>query len=119
MPTIIIVDNNNKKKIVFIESIGLKKMVKYICFCMMAKGFLKLDIEEKKKLISEWSKLAHSHGIKVMFLGSSLGIKEHGVVAFDTNGSTEKFLKFKRKWLSLGTQDAGKYLQYIRVVTVH
>jgi hypothetical protein len=86
---------------------------------MMAQDFLKLSLDEKKKLISNWSKIAHSHGIKVLFWGSTLGLKEHGVVVFDTNGNTEKFLKYKREWLALGTPDAGKFIQYVRIVTVH
>jgi hypothetical protein len=86
---------------------------------MMAQGFLELVLDEKQKLISKWSKLAHSHGIKVMFWGSTLGLKEHGVVVFETNGNPNKFLKYKREWLTLGTQDAGKYIQYVRTVTVY
>lgn len=85
----------------------------------MTQSFLKLDLDEKQKLIAKWSKLAHIHGIKVMFWGSTLGLKEHGAVVFDCNGTPNKFLKYKREWLALGTQDAGKYIQYIRIVTVH
>ena len=86
---------------------------------MMTQDFLKLVLDEKQKLISKWSKIADSYGIKVVFWGSTLGIKEHGVVVFEFNGSPNKFLKYKREWLSLGTQNAGKYIQYVRIITVY
>jgi hypothetical protein len=86
---------------------------------MMTPSFQKLELNEKQKLITKWSRLAHTHGFKVLFWGSTLGLKEHGVVVFDSNGSPNKFLKYKREWLALGTPDAGKYIVYVRIVTVH
>jgi hypothetical protein len=94
-------------------------MVKYICFCMMTQDFLKLELSERQNQIPKWSKLANEHGLKLLFWGPAIGIKEHAVVVYDGNGSTEKFLKFQREWLKLGTPEAGKQLQYVRTVTVH
>ena len=86
---------------------------------MMTQDFLKLDLGERQNHIPEWSKLANIHGLKLLFWGPAMGIKEHAVVVFEGNGSTEKFLKFQREWLKLGTPEAGKQLLYVKTITVH
>jgi hypothetical protein len=85
----------------------------------MTPEFLKLDLTERQNQILEWSKLAITHSIKPLFWGPTLGVQEQAVIVFDTNGKSEMFFKFVRKWLMLGTPEAGKHLQNVRTVTVH
>ena len=94
-------------------------MVKYICFCMMGHDFLKLDLEQRQSHIPEWSNIANKYGLKLLFWGPAMGVKEHAVFVFDSNGNTEKFFIFQREWLKLGTPEAGKYIEYMRTITVH
>jgi hypothetical protein len=96
-----------------------KKMVKYITFCEMTPEFLRLKLDERQKHVQNWSKIAKDYGIKVMFWGMPIGVKEQVVCVFDSNGNDEKFLKFQREWLGLGTEEAGKYIRNTRSIPVH
>jgi hypothetical protein len=94
-------------------------MVRYIVFCMMASEFLRLPIEERKEHIPRWSKLAKNHGLKALFWGLTMGVNEHAVFVFDSNGDSGNFFKFQREWLGLGTELAGTIIEYTRTITVH
>jgi hypothetical protein len=94
-------------------------MVKYITFCEMTPKFLKLGLEERQEHVRSWGNIASNYGVKILFWGMPIGVKEQVVCVFDTNGSDAKFLKFQREWLGLGTEDAGKYIQNTRTITVH
>jgi len=96
----------------------LDKMVKYICFCMMTPEFLKLSLEEREKHVSRLTETAKRHGLKVLFLGSTLGIKEHAVVVFESKERSDNFMKFMRDWQAIGTPEAGRYLEYTKTITV-
>jgi hypothetical protein len=95
------------------------KMVKYICLCMFAPDFLKQDLEQRQSHIPKWSEIATTYGLKLLFWGPAMGVKEHAVFVFDSNGNTAKFFKFQREWLQLGTPEAGKYIEYMKTITVH
>jgi hypothetical protein len=94
-------------------------MVKFITFCEVTPEFLKLDLDERQKQVHTWSRIASDYGIKVLFWGMPIGVKEQVVCVFDANGSDLKFLKFQREWLGLGTEDAGKYIKNTRTITVY
>jgi len=93
-------------------------MVKYICFCQMTPTFLRMPMEERKKQIPKWIDLAKQHGLKVLFWGSTIGVREHAVVVFEANGYTDRYMKFQREWQGLGTPEVGKYIEYTRTITV-
>jgi len=97
----------------------LVTLVKYMCFCMMAPDFLMLSLEERRNFVPEWTELAADYGLRLLFWGPTMGIKEHVVFVFESNRNSINFFKFQREWQSLGTPDAGKYIQYIRTITVH
>ena len=94
-------------------------MVKFICFCMMAPDFLKLTLKERRSYVPKWTELAAKFGLKLVFWGPVMGIKEHVVFVFESNRNSDKFFMFQREWQQLGTPDAGKLIQYIRTITVH
>ena len=94
-------------------------MVKYICFCQMTPTFLRMSTEEKKEQFLKWIDLAKKHGLKVLFWGSTIGIREHAVIVFEANEYSENYMKFQREWQGLGTIEAGKYIDYTRTVTVY
>ena len=94
-------------------------MVKYITFIEMTSEFLRLTIEEREQHIPRWRKMASNYGIKVLFYGVPMGVREHAVCVFEVNGENEKFFKFQREWLGLGTHEAGKFIKNIRTITVH
>ncbi len=93
-------------------------MVKYICFCQMRPAFLKMSTDERKKEVLRWGELAEKHDLKVLFWGSTMGIREHAVLVFEADGYSENYMEFQREWQGLGTSDAGKYIDYTRTVTV-
>ncbi len=95
------------------------KMVKYITFCEMTSEFLKLPIEERQKYVQSWGRIGSGYGIKMMFWGMPAGVREQVVCVFEANGTEEKFFKFQREWLALGTEDAGKYIRNTRTIPVH
>jgi len=95
------------------------KMVKYITFCEMTSEFLKLPIEERQKYVQSWGRIGLTYGIKMMFWGMPAGVREHVVCVFEANGNDGKFFKFQREWLSLGTEDAGKYVRNTRTIPVY
>ena len=95
------------------------KMVRYITFCEMTPEFLKLQLDERQQYVKTWGRVASGYGIKIIFWGMPMGVKEHLVVTFDANGNDEKFFKFQREWLGLGTEDAGKYVRNTRSIPVY
>ena len=88
-------------------------------FCMMAPEFLRLPIEERQGYVPYWSELARKHGLKMLFWGTTMGVKEHAVFGFESNGDSESFFNFQREWLGLGTDLAGTLIEYTRTITVH
>ena len=94
-------------------------MVRYICFVQFTPEFLKLSLEERERWIPKGVELARKHGLKVLFWGSTLGVRENAVVVFEVNGVSDGFMKFQREWQGLGTPKAGKYIDYTRTVTVY
>jgi hypothetical protein len=86
---------------------------------MMAPEFLRLPIEERKAHVPKWSELAKKHGLKMLFWGTTTGIKEHTVFVFESNQNSLSFFKFQREWLGLGTDLAGTLIEYTRTITVH
>ena len=95
------------------------RMVKYICFCQMTSEFLQQSQEERKAQILGWRKIAKKHGLKTLFWGSTIGVKEQGVVVFEADKNHDTYTEFQREWLSLGTPDAGRYFVYTRTISVH
>jgi hypothetical protein len=94
-------------------------MVKYITFCEVTVEFLKQSLDERQKRVQNWCRIASKYGIKVLFWGMPIGVNEQVVCVFDANGSDEKYFKFQREWLGLGTKRAGKYIKNTRTITVH
>lgn len=47
-----------------------------------------------------------------------MGVREHVVIVFESNGFSDEYMKFQREWQGLGTPDAGKYIDYTRTITV-
>jgi hypothetical protein len=47
-----------------------------------------------------------------------MGVREHVVVVFESNGFSDDYMKFQREWQGLGTPEAGNYIDYSRTVTV-
>ncbi|MCK5420702.1 MAG: hypothetical protein KAJ08_00965 [Deltaproteobacteria bacterium] len=94
-------------------------MVKYITFCEMTPEFLKLQLEERQQFVKSWGRIASDFGIKIVFWGMPIGVREHVVCVFEANGNEEKFFKFQREWLALGTKDAGKYIRNTRSIPVY
>jgi len=82
-------------------------MVKYICFCQMTPDFLRLPLEERNKWMTDGLEIARKHGLKVIFWGNSMGVREHVVVVFESNGIPDDYMKFQRECID-----------YSRTVTV-
>ncbi len=95
------------------------RMVKYICFCQMTPEFLRMSQEEREARILEWRNIAKRYGLKVLFWGSTIGVKEGGVVVFEAEKDSDSYMEFQRDWLSLGTPDAGRFFEHTRTVSVH
>ena len=95
------------------------EMVLYIVFCEMTPEFLQLSLEERKELPLRWGQVALQYGVKMLFWGMPLGVHEHVVCVFEANGSNEKYFKFQREWLALGTPEAGRYVKNTRTITVY
>jgi hypothetical protein len=95
------------------------KMVRYITFIEFAPGFLRLSMEDRKLQIRKWIKIATKYGLKVLFYGVPMGVREHAVCVFEFTGDNNKFFVFNREWLGLGTSEAGKLINNIRTITVH
>lgn len=85
----------------------------------MTTEFLKLQLDERKQFVQTWGRIASDYGIKIVFWGMPIGVKEHIVCVFDVNGNDAKFFEFQREWLSLGTDDAGRYIRNTRSITVY
>jgi hypothetical protein len=75
-------------------SVERKKMVKFITFCEMTTEFLKLQLDERKQFVQTWGRIASDYGIKIVFWGMPIGVKEHVVCVFDVNGNDAKFFEF-------------------------
>ena len=95
-----------------------KIMVKYITFIELTREFLQLPMDERRGYVPKWSQLASKHGVKVVFWGMPMGVKENVVCVFETKGDNENFFRFQREWLGLGTPDAGRYVKNTRTITV-
>jgi hypothetical protein len=93
-------------------------MVKYICFVQMTHEFLKLSLEERKSWIPKWKEMANRHGINVIFYGTTIGVREHVVVVFESEVNSDNYMKFQREWQGLGTPEAGRFIEYTRSITV-
>ncbi|MCW4048162.1 MAG: hypothetical protein NWE89_00345 [Candidatus Bathyarchaeota archaeon] len=94
-------------------------MVKFIVFCEMTPEFLRLPLEERQSWIPKWTEIAKKYGIKTLFQGNPMGIREHTVFAFETIGNGNEYFMFQREWLALGTPDAVKYIKNTRTITVY
>ena len=92
--------------------------VKYITFIELTSEFLRLSMDERRGYVPKWSRLASRHGVKVVFWGMPMGVKENVVCVFETQGDNENFFKFQREWLGLGTPEAGRYVKNTRIITV-
>lgn len=95
-----------------------KKTMKYITFIELTREFLQLPMDERRGYVPKWSQLASRHGVKVVFWGMPMGVKENVVCVFETKGDNENFFKFQRAWLGLGTPEAGKYIKNIITIAV-
>jgi len=95
-----------------------RRGLKYITFCEMTTDFLKLPLEERQAIIPDWSQIAQKYGLKLLFWGMPIGVKEHIVVVLETN-ENEKYFMFQREWLGLGTPEAGKLVKNTRTITVY
>ena len=84
----------------------------------MTSEFLKLPLEERGAQISRMKEIAKKYSLKVLFWGSTLGVREHAVVVFESKNYADNYMKFQREWQSLGTEGAGLYLKHTRTVTV-
>ncbi len=85
----------------------------------MTSEFLKLQLQERQQHVQTWGRIASDYGIKILFWGMPIGVSEHVVCVFEANGKDEKYLKFQREWLGLGTDDAGKYIRNTRSIPVY
>lgn len=94
-------------------------MVKYITFIEMTPEFLRLTMEEREQYVPKWKRIASKYGIKVLFYGVPIGVREHAVCVFEVNGENKKFFMFQREWLGLGTPEAGRLIKNIRTITAH
>ena len=98
--------------------INIVRTRKFICYVQMTPDFLKLSLEERKSWIPTWKEMAKKHGLNVLFYGTTLGVREHVVVVFESAENSEGYLKFQREWQGLGTPEAGKFIKYTRSITV-
>jgi len=95
-----------------------KQTMKYITFIEFTPEFLRLSLEERKGFVPRWTKMASSHGVKVVFWGMPIGVRENVVCVFETKVENDHFFRFQREWLGLGTPEAGKYIENTRTITV-
>ena len=93
--------------------------MRYITFVELTPEFLQLPMEDRKNYVPKWSKIASKHGVKVIFWGLPMGVKENVVCVFETQNNNETFFKFQREWLGLGTPEAGKYVKNTRTISVY
>jgi hypothetical protein len=54
---------------------------------------------------------ARKHGLKMLFWGTTMGVKEHAVFVFESNGDSESFFNFQRHWLDLGTECGARAIE--------
>ena len=92
--------------------------MKYITFIELTPEFLRLPMDERRGYVPKWSQLASKHGVKIVFWGMPMGVKENVLCVFETKGDNETFYKFQREWLGLGTPEAGRYVKNTRTITV-
>ena len=85
----------------------------------MTPEFLELNLEERQQSVKSWGRIASEYGIKIVFWGTPLGVSEHVVCVFETKSKDEKFFKFQREWLALGTKNAGRYIRNTRTIPVY
>ena len=93
-------------------------MVKYICFIRLTREFLKQTLEERKRWILTGVELSKKYGLNILFWGSTLGVKKHAVMVFEAKDTSNGYIKFQREWQGLGTEEAGKFIEHTRTITV-
>jgi hypothetical protein len=84
----------------------------------MTPEFLRLPLEERKERIPIWRELACKHGLKTLFWGTTLGVREHVVFVFESDVNGDNYIKFQREWQGLGTPEAVKFIEFTRSITV-
>jgi hypothetical protein len=84
----------------------------------MTNEFLKMTLKERQEYIPKWSLIAQNYGVKVIFWGMPMGVKEHIVIVYETSDN-QKYFMFQREWLGLGTPEVGKYINNTRTITVY
>jgi len=94
-------------------------MVKYIIFVESTPEFLQLPMEKRLGYVPKWSQLASRHGVKVVFWGMPMGVKENVVCVFETQSGKDAFFKFQREGLGPGTPDACKRIKGTRTIQVY
>jgi hypothetical protein len=95
-------------------------MVRFIVFCEMTPEFLKLPLDERREWVPKWAETAKNYNIKTLFWGLPMGVSEHVVFVFETNGENmSEYFLFQREWMGLGTPDAVKYIRNSRTITVY
>lgn len=93
--------------------------MKFITFCQLSDEFLKKPLEERTGYIHQWNKIAEANRVKVLFWGMPQGVSENLVYAFETKNDGISFFQFEREWLSLGTDEAGRFVKYLRSIVVY
>jgi len=92
--------------------------VKYITFIELTPEFLRLPMDERRSYVPKWSRLASKHGLKIVFWGMPMGVKENVVCVFETQSGNDAFFKFQREWLGPGTPDVCKRIKGTRTIQV-
>jgi len=94
-------------------------MVRFIVFLDVTPEFARLPLEERRSFIIKWNQTASKYGIKMLFWGLPLGVREDVIIVYELTGSQDLFFLFQREWLGLGTSEAGKYIGKTRTIVVH
>jgi hypothetical protein len=84
----------------------------------MTPEFLKLPLEERKSWVPKWKELASKYGLNMLFFGTTIGVREHVAVVFESKANSDNYMKFQREWQGLGTPEAGRYINFTRTITV-
>lgn len=70
----------------------------------MTPEFLRQPLEEREVWIPKWRDIAKKFGLKMLFWGSTIGVKEHVVFVFEAKKNHDSYMAFQREWLSLNTR---------------
>ena len=49
---------------------------------------MRRSLEERKSWIPDWKKLANKHELKVLFYGTTIGVREHVAVVFESEANS-------------------------------